>query len=685
MSPQITESVYKYTEGRPCPLGPSFRNGGVNFSVFSSSATKMDLFLFRNRKDTSPFQTIELNKNDNCDFGFWNIFVENLEPGIYYAYRAYGPNGHINKKVLLDPYAKGIDTYLWNINNASANNNINNMPTSMRGCVLDISNYDWEGVEKPHIPLKETIIYEMHVKGFTYSPTSGVKNAGTYLGILEKIPHLKKLGVNAVELMPVMQFDEKEDNYWGYSTVGFFAPHSAYCISPEESNQINEFRNMVKELHRNGIEVFLDVVYNHTREGNEEGPVINFKGFDNNLYYSFDEDGKYNNYSGCGNSLSCNHPIVQKLILESLEFWAMEMRVDGFRFDLGTVLTLDTHGNVLEYPPVLWEIELRDTLTDCKLIAEPWGGDGSGQLYQLGNIHGFRWSQWNGRYRDCIRRFVKGDQGIIGEVAKRISGSADLYEKTGHLPINSVNFITCHDGLTLNDLVSYTNERQCSWDYGVNGETNNPEINKLRQQQIKNLIAILFLSKGVPMVLSGDEMRRTQNGNDNGYQLDNEQGWLNWDFLEKNEEIFKFFQKMINLRKQTYFLQTRHFYTGKVPEMHTRGLKDITWHGLKLNNPGWKNPFTRTLAFTIAGVADENIPNFRKQDSLEKFKDQDIHVMMNMFGEPLNFQIPQLDNRSWFIYTDTAEKQNDEDIFHSQNTYLVQPRSLVVLVSKQKV
>lgn len=683
MGTQTQQLTYTYTEGRPSPLGVHCRDGGVNFSVFSSSAMKMELLLFHTRQDIEPFQVVELNRQDNCDFGFWSIFVENLKPNTYYAYRVYGPHANMSKKVLLDPYARGIDTLLWNAKDALATNDIDNIATSMRGCILDTSNYDWEGVEKPHIPLKETIIYETHVKGFTYSHSSRVENPGTYLAIIEKIPYLKELGITAVELMPIMQFDETENNFWGYNTIGFFAPHSGYCVSVEEAKQLNEFRDMVKEFHRNGMEVILDVVYNHTREGNETGPVINFKGFDNSLYYSMRPDGTYHNFSGCGNSLSCNHPIVQKMILESLVFWATEMQVDGFRFDLGTVLTLDTHGEVLEYPPVLWEIELDESLTDCKLIAEPWGGDGSGQLYQLGNIHGFRWSQWNGQYRDCIRKFIKGTPGIISEVATRISGSSDLYEKSGHLPTNSINFVTCHDGFTLNDLVSYTNDTQHSCNYGINEETDNSEVNSLRLKQIKNFIAILFLSKGVPMMLSGDEMRRTQGGVVDGYQLDNEYGWLNWDLLKQNEEVFNFFKKMIKLRKQTYFLQTKHFYTGTVSEKHAGELNDITWHGIELNKPEWFNPFSRTLAFTIAGVSGEMVSDFSGYGDREKFKDEDIHVMMNMYLEPLIFQIPEVDDRKWFIYTDTSENYNPENIFYSENTYLVKPRSIVILVSKE--
>lgn len=676
------QQIYSFREGKSFPLGAHFRDGGVNFSVFSSVAIKIDLLLFKTRRDIIPFQIIELNKRDNCEFGFWSIFVEELEQNIYYAYRVYSTDKRISNKILLDPYAKGIDTFLWECDNALIDNNIYNLATSMRGCVLNIPDYDWEGIEKPHIPIKETIIYEMHVKGFTNSPTSKVKAQGTYSGVIEKIPYLKELGINAVELLPVMQFDETENNYWGYNTIGFFAPHSAYCSSAKELNQLNEFRNMVKELHRNGIEVLLDVVYNHTREGNETGPVINFKGFDNELYYSLTPDGKYNNFSGCGNSLNCNHPIVQKLILESLEFWATDMQVDGFRFDLSTILTLDTHGKVMEYPPILWGIELRETLTDCKLIAEPWGGIASVELYQLGNVHGFRWSQWNGRYRDCIRRFVRGEPGIIGEVATRIAGSSDLYEKSGHLPINSINFITCHDGFTLNDLVSYTNAIQHSYNYGEEGPTSNFKIDELRRRQIKNFIVILFLSKGIPMILAGDEIRRTQAGISDGYQLDNELGWLNWDLIKNEDEIFNFFRKMIKLRKQTYFLQTKHFYTGTVYKKHLRGLKDINWHGIKLDKPNWNNPFARTLAFTIAGVPIKINPESTEFKSSKIFKDEDVHVMINMSSETLNFQIPQIENRNWYIYADTFENNNFTDILHCENTYEVRPKSIVILVSR---
>lgn len=682
---QNEDIIYNFKDGKPYPLGSDCRDGGVNFCVFSSVAAELDLMLFSTRKDAQPFQTIKLTKKDNCDFGFWHVFVDKLKPGTYYAYRAYGANCICENKVLLDPYAKGIDDFLWEVDSALITNQKDNVATSMRSCVVDFSGYNWEGVKKPNIPLKETIIYEMHVKGFTKSPTSGVKNPGTYIGIIEKIPYLKELGVTTVELLPVMQFDEKEPNYWGYNTVGFFAPHSSYCISDIEANQVNEFRDMVKALHKAGLEVIIDVVYNHTREGNDTGPIINFKGFDNKLYYTFDENGKYQNFSGCGNSFNCNHPIVQKLILESLEFWAVEMQVDGFRFDLGTILTLDAKGHVMEYPPVLWEIEFRDSLADCKLIVEPWAAEQNDEqgLYQLGKVKGYRWSQWNDKYKICIRNFVKGEPGIIKEVATRISGSPDLYRDTGHLPTNSVNFVTCHDGLTLNDLVSYTNLKQYSWDCGAEGEECNEDIKKLRQQQIKNFIAILFLSKGIPMMLSGDEVRLSQKGIDNGYiPLYPGQGWINWDCIKQDDEIFRFFQKMIALRKQTYFLQSKQFFTEEVAEIHTRGLKDITWHGKKLNKPEWNNPNAMTLAFTISGISGKVIRNYKEYKNPQKFKDEDIHTMMNMDWKPNTFEIPQIEGRTWYIYADTSQSVSKEESSWLETTYPMQPRSTVILVSR---
>ncbi len=697
------KTKYEYEIGEPCPLGASVDKdkGGVNFSVFSSEADFIQLLLFKTPDDVEPFQIIDLNQEDNSDFGFWHVFVKDLPIGTNYAYRVNGPIGESQgyrynfNKVVLDPYAKGVTTNLWN--RVDACNTEDNLETSMRCSVIDVSDYDWEGIKdkKPQTPLSETVIYEMHAGGFTKSPTSDVEHKGTFLGIIDKIPYLKQLGVTAIEIMPVMQFDDKEKNYWGYSTLSFFAPHPSYCVSPQRASQLNEFRDMVKALHQNGIEVILDVVYNHTDEGNQNGPTISFKGLDNKTYYFLAPDKRYYmNFSGTGNTLNCNHPIVQKMIIESLEFWARDMQVDGFRFDLGSILSRDTYGNIMEYPPVLWGIELRESLTDCKLITEPWDADG---LYELGNIHGYRWSQWNGHYRDIIRSFVKGDPGIIGQVAGKMSGSPDLFQSSGHLAVSGINFVTCHDGFTLNDLVSYNykhneengegnrdgNDNNISWNCGIEGETDNPDVNALRTRQIKNFIAVLFLSKGIPMMLAGDEIRRTQGGNNNGYCLNNEKGWINWDLFNNNEDIYNFFSRMIQLRKETFFLQTRHFYNGQVSELHTRGLKDINWHGTILNAPGWDDSNARSLAFTIAGVSPDNISESNGYKNKENFKDQDVHVMMNMYWESLDFEIPQIQGRKWYKYVDTYEADNNTESLHNGNTYNVKPRSVVVLISKE--
>lgn len=439
---------------------------------------------------------------------------------------------------------------------------------------------------------------------------------------------------------------------------------------------------MVKALHKAGIEVILDVVFNHTSEGNHQGPIINFKGIDNSIYYHLVPNDRqyYMDYSGCGNTVNCNHPMVDKLIIECLEFWVEEMHVDGFRFDEGTILARGLDGAAVSYPPVLWHIETSGTLADTKLIAEAWDAAG---LYQIGYFPGYRYAEWNGRFRDDIRRFVKGEPGIIGEVASRFAGSADLYEDKGHLPINSVNFITCHDGFTLNDLVSYNekhneangennqdgNDDNLSWNCGVEGETEEPEIDALRRRQIKNFTAILLLSQGAPMILAGDEVRRTKKGNNNTYCQDNEISWFDWNLVEKNADIFRFFKQMIAFRKRYGSLCRRGFFDGKVNE---RGLADISWHGCKLFSPGWFDPNARTLAYTLGGFDGT----------------ADIHVMLNMYWENLEFEIPQIEGRNWYKVVDTAEPslkdilEPCQEIVVLDNNHLVFDRSVVVLISE---
>ncbi len=690
---------YTINPGTAHPLGATPDISGVNFSLFSENATAVELLLFSKHNDVKPFKTIQLNPVENRTFYFWHVYVKGIKPGMHYAYRVDGPgevtNGHrFNRnKVLIDPYAKGNTDSLWIRGDACDDGD--NLSTSMRSVVIDTGTYEWNGDEPIRRPMKDSIIYEMHVRGFTQSDTSGVKHPGTFAGVIEKILYLKELGVTAVELLPVFEYDRKEvlrtledgtelKNYWGYSTIGFLAPEADFCVSPEEGKHLDEFRDMVKALHGAGIEVILDVVYNHTNEGNHQGPVISFKGFDNSVYYYVVPSAKqfYMDYTGCGNTVNCNHPIVEKFIVDSLKFWANEMHVDGFRFDEGSILTRSMDGGPLQYPPVIWNIELADVFADSKLITEAWDAAG---LYQIGGFPGFRWAEWNGKYRDAVRRFVKGDPGVVGDVASRISGSADIYQYARHKPLNSINFIACHDGSTMTDLVSYNykhneangeesrdgSDDNLSWNCGVEGGTDNEDINAFRNNQIKNFATILFLSQGVPMLLMGDEVGRTQNGNNNAYCQDNELSWFDWTALKKNKELFRFFKNMIAFRKMNSSLRRDTFFSG---ETNDKGLKDIEWHGCALHAPGWNDPESKVLAFTM-GSFTKNEP--------------DIHVMLNMSQSDLEFEIPDLIGKQmWHRFIDTsltspkdiAAKGEEQSV--SDTSYSVKSYSSVVLISK---
>ncbi len=687
---------YPVEKGRPHPLGASISSGGVNFSLFSGNATGVELLLFEAHDSPEPFQTIRLDPRVNKSFHFWHVFVRGLPPGVHYAYRVDGPwnpaAGHrFNRnKVLIDPYARGNTDSLWD--RAAACGHQDNLAGAMRSVVIDVSGYDWEGDRPLNRPMNETIIYEMHVRGFTQSPGSGVAHPGTFAGIVEKIPYLKELGVTAVELMPIFDFDLKHPlrtvdgtplrNYWGYGTVCFFAPQSAYCVIPEEGRHAVEFRDMVKALHRAGIEVILDVVFNHTDEGNHLGPTFCFRGIDNSTYYYLVPWDKqyYFDFTGCGNTLNCNHPIVQKFIIECLRYWVREMHVDGFRFDLGSVLARGEDGQPLPHPPVVWQIELDEALAETKVIAEAWDAAG---LYQIGRFPGDRWAEWNGRYRDDIRRFLRGEPGLAGAVASRIGGSSDLYEAQGELPINSINFVTCHDGFTLNDLVSYNRkhneangegnrdgqDENLSWNCGVEGPSDDPEIERLRSRQIRNFATILLLSRGVPMLLMGDEVRRTQLGNNNAYCQDNPLSWFDWSLVERHADLLRFFRLMIAFRKRHSTLHCGRFFTG---ERDARGVPDVAWHGCRLNEPGWGDPQGRVLAFTLGGFEGQ----------------PDLHVMMNMHWERLDFQVPEIPGRSWSKAVDTAAPPPG-DIFEegaeppfSGTICPVEGRSIVVLVAR---
>ncbi len=686
--------MFNIEPGSAHPLGTTTYADGVNFSIFSQAATAVLLLLFDHASATKPAQVIRLDPFQNKTFHFWHVFVRGCRPGIYYALRVDGPSdpreGHrFNpNKVLIGPYARGICRDLWK--RADAVSPADNLATSMRCAVVDPADYDWEGDRPLRHPLHGSIIYEVHVGGFTRSPTAGVRHPGTFAGMIEKIPYLQALGVTAVELLPVCEFDDSDvslspagevlRNYWGYSTVGFFSPHSGYCVNRDGVSHITEFRDLVKAMHKAGIEVILDVVFNHTDEGNELGPMQSFRGIDNRTFYLLDRDNPavYANYSGVGNTFNANHPLPQKFIVDCLRFWVEEMHVDGFRFDEGSILARGEDGIPLVHPPVIWQIELEDALADAKLIAEAWDAAG---LYQVGHFPGDRWAEWNGLYRDDVRRFVKGDPGLTGKIASRLAGSADVYQPRGQTPENSVNFITVHDGFTLNDLVSYNDKHNeangegnrdginenLSWNCGSEGPTTNGEIVTLRTQQVKNFVTILMLSRGVPMLLGGDEIRRSQGGNNNVYNQDNPTSWFDWTMVDSNHDVLRYFQRIIAFRKAHPALWQPQFYTGRISE---RGLADITWHGMTLGSPGFDDPQGRALACTIAGFG----------------RDADLHVMMNMFWEALDFEVPVDPQRVWRVAIDTSAQSPRDIADEGHETASLRPlctvqgRSIVVLV-----
>lgn len=692
----MTFTPYPIEAGTPQPLGATVRPNGVNFSVFSEHATGVELLLFAGDADPYPFQVITLDPDLNQRYAFWHVFVQGLKPGVFYAYRVDGPNipkeglRFNRNQVLIDPYAKAVSKTLWNPDRARTGED--NLAHSMRGLVVDPNGYDWEGDQPLRTRMEDTVIYEMHVRGFTQSPSSQVRYPGTFKGIIEKIPYLKDLGINALELLPVFAFDEQDilrtapdgrplTNYWGYNPIGFFAPHGEFGVSPSVADHVNEFRDMVKALHRAGIQVFLDVVFNHTGEGDLTGPVISFKGFDNSVYYYLKEEDKrlYRDFTGCGNTFNCNHPIGEKMIKESLTYWVEHLHVDGFRFDLASVLSRGADGEPLPYPPVLWDLELMDSLADTKLIAEAWDAAG---LYQVGDFPGYRWADWNGKYRDDIRHFVRGEPGLLCQVASRITGSSDVYQRPGQRPTNGINFITCHDGFTMMDLVSYRvkhnlangEENRDGYDYnhscnnGVEGKTDDPLIQALRIRQMKNFAGILLMSQGVPMLLSGDEVGRTQRGNNNPYCQDNEISWFDWAMVGKNQELLRFFSMMIRFRLGHTQLRRSKFFTGA--DINERGLADIVWHGTGLNAPGWSDREARVLSFTIG--------SFNRSEP-------DIHVILNMDSVVQEFELPPVPGRRWHRFADTA-LPSPQDIGADEpvkgDSYRADLFSIVVLISK---
>lgn len=682
--------------GKPEPLGATVDKNGVNFSILAPDATNVQLLLFGSATDLTPIQTIDVT---DTTLYYWHSYVSGLKAGAFYAFRVDGPStpqdlanlGHrFNKqKVLLDPYARGNVDDLWRVQDACGRGD--NVATSMRSAVIDDSAYDWGNDVAPNKPRRDTVIYELHVRGFSQSPSSNCRNPGSFAGLIEKVDYIKSLGVTAVELMPVFDFDDKSPirtspvtgavlrDYWGYNPFSFFAPQSVFCCSPNRATHLQEFRDMIKAFHSAGIEVILDVVFNHTGEGNENGPTINLRGIGNRTYYFLNNQNRalYVDYTGCGNTVKCNHPVTTKLIKDCLHFWVAQLHVDGFRFDLGSILALDENGNALEFPPVVWAIDLDEALSKIKVIAEPYG---AGQDL-LGSFPGVRWATWNWQYKNVIRRFVRGDRGLIGVVASRIAGSSDLFAASGHKPVNSVNYTTCHDGFTLRDLVSYNykhNEANgedsgdndnLSFNCGAEGDTSDSGILGLRMRQRKNFFAVLLLSQGVPMILAGDECGRTQRGNNNPYLQDNEISWFDWNGLTSDAELLRFVKAMIAFRMTHDAVRSEEFLQGR---LSLRGLKDVSWHGCDLNSPGWNDPNSGVLAFTLADPANG----------------EDIHAILNMETSPLSFQIPPVQGRQWYRSIDTSLPTGTDlmppgaEVLVTAGSYIANGRSVVVLVSK---
>ena len=689
--------TYTTNPGFTYPIGSQLEPNGVNFSIFSRHATWVELLLFDQPDSLEPFQVVVLEANVNRTFFAWHVFIEGLPVGTWYNWRMDGSNNtretglNFDKdKHLLDPWARVVSDKLWDRKTACLPGDNGN--SSMRSMVVDES-YDWDGDKPITLHQENAVIYELHVGGFTRHASAKVNDPGTFTGLIGKIPYLKELGITHVELLPVMAFDEQDvpfgtaalglKNYWGYSTHSFFSPHPGYCVTPEQGTHLQEFRDMVKALHQAGIGVIMDVVFNHTSEAGADGPVINFRGIGSSIFYHLDTSDKsvFRDYTGCGNTVNANHPLVSNFIINCLEYWVEEMHVDGFRFDLASALARGENGEPLHDPPVLWGIELSEKLSGTKLIAEAWDAAG---LYQVGSFPGYRWAEWNGRYRDVIRRFVRGEKGLIAELATRLSGSSDLYKFQDRLPINSINFVTCHDGFTLYDMLSYNDKNNqangednrdgsndnLSYNWGVEGETRDAAILALRQQQAKNVIAILLLSQGVPMLLAGDEVLNTQNGNNNGYCQDNELTWFDWNLTRENKEMLRFVKHMIALRKRHPTLMRRRFLTGDYND--ARGIADITWHGPSIDDPLWEDPDAQVLAFTLAAFAEG---------------EADLHIMLNMSDMQVNMELPVVHGRNWRLAVDTS-RSSPQDIIQPQNQtsferhiYQVEARSVVVLES----
>jgi glycogen operon protein len=686
-----TASGITAVNGQSQPLGATLRSGGVNFSIFSRSARSLELWLFDRAEDGIPSRVIPFDPIVNRTYHYWHVFVPGLRAGQIYGYKADGPFDPANglrferSKLLLDPYGRAVA--VRNYSRAAAESAGDNTASAMKSVVVDPRSYDWEGDLPLRRPSSRTVIYEVHVRGFTANPNSGVRaeKRGTYAGFVEKIPYMQDLGITAVELLPIFQFDPYDCppgrvNYWGYAPVSFFAPHQGYSSRQDPLGAVDEFRDMVKALHRAGIEVILDVVFNHTAEGDHQGPNFCFRGIDNATYYILDQDrSRYANYSGTGNTLNANHPVVRRMIVDSLRYWVDEMHVDGFRFDLASILARDSSGQVMASPPVLWDIECDPALAGTKIIAEAWDAAG---LYQVGSFVGDSWKEWNGRFRDDVRDFFRGAEGSVRRVADRILGSHDIYGYEEREPEQSINFVTCHDGFTLNDLVSYNSKHNeengennrdgandnRSWNCGVEGQSEDPEVERLRNRQVKNLLTVTLMSLGMPMLLMGDEVRRTQGGNNNPYCQDNEINWFDWRQLAKHADVHRFLKLLIARRLMR---DTKHeFERISLTKLIRNSMH--CWHGVKLHQPDW-SPTSRSLAFG-AELWEEGIR---------------FHMILNAYWEPLQFELPPAEDGGapWRRWIDTFLPPPDDIVEWRAALpvdglqYQAGPRSVVILVA----
>ncbi len=675
--------------GRSLPLGASAQLDGVNFALLCRHGTAVFLVI-SSLDGNESLAEIALHPKRNRTGDHWHVLVNGLPPGFSYGWRVDGPSdpgsAYNPEIVLLDPSATALTNgAVWGKPSEP------DSKATIRRSVFLRRSFNWQEDVPLLTPLEDTIMYELHVRGFTWHPSSLVAAPGTFAGLAEKIPYLQSLGITAVELLPIHEFDEntcpfidpisgsKLRNLWGYNSIAFAAPKAAYARSGKDHGQLNEFREMVRSFHAAGIEVFLDVVFNHTGEGDFRGRTYSFRGLDNQLYYMIGPDGKYLNFSGCGNTVNCNHPVVRSLLLNCLRFWVADMHVDGLRFDLASVMGRDEKGNVMVEPPVVEMIAEEGVLRECKLIAEPWDAAG---LYQVGRFpNGRRWSEWNGQFRDDVRRFWRGDPGMAGLLATRLSGSADLYERDGRQPRHSVNFITCHDGFTLYDLVSYDHKHNeangegnrdgtdanYSWNCGVEGLTTDPQILGLRRRQARNLIATLLLAQGVPLMLAGDEFLRTQYGNNNAWCQDNEVSWIDWNLTARNADFLRFVRELIALRKRHPILRRRAFFrTG-----------DIIWHGVEPFKPDFSfNAKTVALALNGAQTGRE--------------VDRDFYMVFNAWRDVVKFVVPPAPNgKRWRRAIDTALASpldivglDEGPVVAVRAEYAVAPFSLIVLIAE---